>query len=358
MLILILAGVLYFGLIPKGFDFKNRVLWLKNRSGLHFSPYGIAYTQLPFGKMREIMAAVTDFSIEIAIRPEESQKDGFRFILSIFDGKARDQLLVGQWRSYLIVMNGDDYDHTRNLPRISFDIAGYRNNTVFLTITSGKDGTQIYLNGQLSKTRANLQLQYPSGPKSRLVLANSVFGHNSWVGNVYSLAIYGSALSEGDIAAHYSDWLADSRFIYEPQQMPVSLYRFDENQGYQVDDHGLAGNLLLIPKRRVSLKKQFLSPPWHKFRLNQSLLSDVFINLLGFIPLGAVLVIVLSNTGRLSSRWVLVMTVAIGFILSLMIEGIQAWMPSRSSNLHDLIFNTIGGLLGAKVGAIIVDFEV
>ncbi len=105
----------------------------------------------------------------------------------------------------------------------------------------------------------------------------------------------------------------------------------------------------------LSLEKQFLLPPWHQFRFNQGFLIDFFVNLLGFIPFGVALVIVMSNTDRISKRWLLVLTVLMAFLLSLMIEAIQAWMPSRSSNLHDLILNTIGGLLGAKVGMRIIN---
>ena len=38
---------------------------------------------------------------------------------------------------------------------------------------------------------------------------------------------------------------------------------------------------------------------------------------------------------------------AVAFFSFLAIEVAQAWMPSRSSNLHDLVLNTLGGGGGA-----------
>ncbi len=97
------------------------------------------------------------------------------------------------------------------------------------------------------------------------------------------------------------------------------------------------------------LKKQILSIPWSHFEPNRGFFSDTIINLLGFVPLGFVLSIVLGGSGRLSNRDVLMTTVAMCFVFSLSIEIAQAWLPSRSSSLQDWVLNTSGGWLGAFI---------
>ena len=50
---------------------------------------------------------------------------------------------MGQWRSWLIVMNGDDYAYREKTNRISVDAASSAPTTRFVTITSGQEGTEI-----------------------------------------------------------------------------------------------------------------------------------------------------------------------------------------------------------------------
>ena len=47
---------------------------------------------------------------EMAAKPL-NQEECFNFIFAIHNGSDRNQLLLGQWRSWIIAINGDDYDH-------------------------------------------------------------------------------------------------------------------------------------------------------------------------------------------------------------------------------------------------------
>ncbi len=76
-------------------------------------------------------------------------------------------------------------------------------------------------------------------------------------------------------------------------------------------------------------------------------LSDVLTNVLVYIPLGVLLVWALNLKGRI---WSAVTAVLAGGALSLTMESIQMFLPSRMSSAQDLLNNVIGTLLGATLG--------
>jgi len=122
LLVVILFAILFFGLRPKDFNFSNNVKWTHNESGIRFNKYGIAYTD-PIEELRkEKSSGENGFSIEIALKPL-NYEEGFNFIFSLHNGNDRKQLLLGQWRSWIIAMNEDDYDHKRRVKRISVNTA-------------------------------------------------------------------------------------------------------------------------------------------------------------------------------------------------------------------------------------------
>ena len=68
-----------------------------------------------------------------------------------------------------------------------------------------------------------------------------------------------------------------------------------------------------------------------------------------FIPFGFVLSATLIKLGGTFEKNDVLITVVLCFTLSLFIEIVQAWIPSRSSSMLDLILNTLGALIGAII---------
>ena len=82
--------------------------------------------------------------------------------------------------------------------------------------------------------------------------------------------------------------------------------------------------------------------------------EDNILNLIGFIPFGFILAATLIKLGGTFEKHYFFITVLFCFTVSLIIEILQAWLPSRSSSMSDLIFNTLGALIGAMVLRILV----
>ena len=100
-----------------------------------------------------------------------------------------------------------------------------------------------------------------------------------------------------------------------------------------------------------NIKKQVLVGPWDDFQWNRGYLFDVIINLFGFVPLGLFLSLFLSSVVAIHSRKKnLLFTISICFVISLGIELAQVYIPTRDSQLSDLICNTLGGTIGGFLG--------
>jgi glycopeptide antibiotics resistance protein len=84
-------------------------------------------------------------------------------------------------------------------------------------------------------------------------------------------------------------------------------------------------------------------------RWDSAFWKDVTLNLLGFIPLGFFLSALRSDFGGAAARRNLLLCVGLCLALSLVIELAQAFIPSRSSQLLDLLLNTLGGAIGVTL---------
>ena len=338
---------LFFGLDPKGFHLSNNVTWISGDGGIRFGKYGIAYADNVFRSFGRGEQEPVGLSLEIALKPDRIDDKSFKFILVLHDGDDSGQLLVGQWQSSIIVMNGDDYDGRRRIKKLEVKDALLTQQARLVTITSGKAGTRIYLNGKVAAAAKDLFLRVPAGKKgARLVVGNSVYGRHFWSGDIFGLAVYETALSAMEVKSHSEKWSGEQHFAFARQSSPRALYLFDEKNGEQALDGTGGGHDLEIPQRFKILKREMLDASWRGIRLNSLFVQDVFLNIAGFIPLGFLLNAMFAGLEGAVRKHGALMTIMVCFVLSLSIEIAQAWMPSRSSQTLDLLMNTLGAFLG------------
>jgi hypothetical protein len=334
---------LFFGLNPRGFYFKNNVRWSRDSPGLSFGNFGIAHTD-PF---IERIAGDPALTIEIVIRPDADSRKDFRHILTLHNGSDDSQLMLGQWRNSIVFMKGNDYENKKPGKRIWANTAAAGADEIFVTLTSGIEGSSIYLNGQLVNMQKDLILEVPKGNKSQLIIGNSIYGKHAWEGSIRGLALYRSVLSAHSAAMHYSEWLKDGNFRFAEKEKTWVLYTFDENTGIKAIDHGTGKNDLTIPQRMTVFKMTFLESSLENLRVNSGLVGDIIINLFGFMPFGFIFSTLLFRLRGKFPIYFILIAGGTGFLFSLPIEILQAWLPSRDSSAFDLILNTTGALLGS-----------
>ncbi|WP_373500817.1 VanZ family protein [Desulfococcus sp.] len=350
----VLAGIIIMGLNPRHSLFTNKVGRPADGAGIRFRKYGIAFTK-PFDPVVPARPAERpSFSVEIAFTSEHRRKNGFGLLFMFHDGDDASQFLMGQWHSRIVFMNGDDYDHSRKAPRIMADIAAAASKAIVVTLVSGPGGTRLYMDGGLVLEKKGLKLTLPGGDRRpRLVLGNSVYGDNPWEGAVYGFAAYPHALTPADVANHHGRWLKSRDFSFAMGEGTSLLYLFDETSGGESIDRSGLGRHLETPAAVTVLKPRILAFPPDKFRFSSNFIQDIIINFIGFVPFGLVFTAILLRVRGLRVGYAMAASVLLGFAVSLAIEIGQAWIPSRSSSLLDLLLNTGGAGSGAAVWGIL-----
>ena len=330
------AAILVAGLWPFNFRPENKVRWLKDQNGVEFHGRAVIYSTIPVFQSSNI--AIKSLSVELSLQPTTEDSSHIGHIVSILGDQGSESFFVGQWKSHLILGKGTHGKKTYR--EIGIRDILKKGEKRFVAITSGADGTRIYVDGIYLKSSPRFYLSSTEEkPSGKIVLGNSPAGSEYWTGNLLSLAIYDRVLTGEEVAQHSHGSKKSGG------EGPVAIYFFDEHFGTlahdSVGDHHLA-----IPTRFEVLKKTILVPPWEDFRLNRSYLMDILTNILGFIPFGFFLSAYLRMRKPQSNFGLLITTTLIAGCISLSIELIQIYLPTRSSQLTDVITNIFGTAIG------------
>jgi hypothetical protein len=207
------------------------------------------------------------------------------------------------------------------------------------------------LNGEEAAV-ADLRLKIPAGARNgRLIVGNSVYADFPWKGDVFGFAAYFKALTADQVSRHFSQWSERKSFSFGRGENPFLLYLLDEGGGHEAREQSGRNAHLEIPTTLVPLDQKAFAPLSWNIENKNSLIADVTVNLLGFIPFGFLIAIILGKSVR-SKLTVFLLATAVGFVLSFAIELAQAWIPSRDSSKLDLLLNTAGTAVGAAVALV------
>jgi glycopeptide antibiotics resistance protein len=337
--IAVLCVILTLGLWPFHSP-RNEVTWLGNRDGLRFGAYG---TVMSSGAFQMTSAESGECgSIEVWLQPQ-CIRDSATFLAFYTPGKPHQFSLRQSLADIELNAGIQDSFHSTNTARLYVANAFRRSGRLFVTITSGIHGTAVYINGALARTAPQFRL-FTKEFTGRLVLGDSPRQPDSWSGQFLGLATYRRELTATQVRRHYETWTqGDQREMAEDEDT-TALYLFNERAGNVVHNQARSGVNLYIPEKYVVLDKIFLEPFWKEFSMSRSYWDAVFKNIVGFLPFGFCFCACLSAH---KVRRAALATVILGALVSITIEILQAYLPTRDSGMTDIFTNTLGTYIGA-----------
>jgi hypothetical protein len=337
----VLGGILVAGLWPFHAP-ENEVSWLRERDGLFFGDYG---SILSSGEFNAPDSQHGPCSLEIWLQPAATFDSND--IIAFSTRQNPVQFAVAQSGDDLFVRHAlPDAQHHVGSAHIALDHVFRKDSKLLITITSGQQGTAVYLNGALVKSSPQLALTSDDFT-GELVIANSPVQNNTWGGQLWGLEIFDRELTAAQVLQHYDAWMRDQGVGLVGEQSTRALYLFNEHAGEIVHNQVTSEPDLYIPQHYFVLHQKFLEPPWEEFEPNWTYGENVILNIVAFIPLGFFACAYFTSVGRISRP--VLFTIILGGAVSLTIEILQAYLPTRNSGMTDIITNTSGTALGTEL---------
>ncbi len=343
--LILLCIVLYAGLTPFHAP-RNDVAWASNSNGVQFGDHGVIVSVEPV----ESGPGVDGHSLEIWMQPGQPPDSGT--LLAFYDPKeARGfglhqsvsdlELRVEPWLAW----------RPAKISTMYVDNALRDGSARLWTVSLGPSGATIYRDGvKLQESRSFIVSDREFS--GQLVLGTTPTSNDSWSGILRGLAIYSRQLTADQIARHTESWTRTGAPQISGDDACIALYLFDERAGTVVHNvvHNLfhnrvaSGTDLRIPANYMLVNATVLDPVWRAFNWSWGFWQDTLINIFGFVPVGFFLCAYFAARGV--GRPALTAS-AVGCAISLFIELVQVFLPTRDSSMSDLITNTLGSLIGA-----------
>ena len=222
----------------------------------------------------------------------------------------------------------------------------FRRKQALITVTSDGQDTAVYIDGNLvtRSSRFGLSLNDFGG---QLIVATSPLQSNSWSGQVARSGDLQGRAHREQVAQHYQDWTQKGKPAVAENDPTLALYLFDEHTGKIIHNQVRSGIDFYIPDRYLVVHQTLLEPPWKEFQTQRTYLNNVLINIAGFVPLGFCFGAYFISVRQVKHG--VLATIVFGAIVSLTIEVLQAYLPTRDSGVTDLITNTLGTGVGVAL---------
>jgi VanZ family protein len=337
----VLVGILAAGLAPFERP-RNAVAWLENENGVRFGRDGTIWSAGAFPKSDG--QGQPSCSLEIWLQPDSASASGT--LLAFYTPENPLQFLLQQYRALLILSR--QMRESRNQAQIiGTDGVFPTIEPVFVSLTSGPENTAMYVDGKLARSFPKVRIG--DGCAGQLVIGTSPVGESSWSGELKGLALYQLELTPAEVLQHYQTWRTLGRPKLSENEHAIAVYLFNERTGSTVHNDLGGGIDLYIPERFSLLHQRLLNPFWNEFKPGAGYWIDILVNIVGFIPLGFFFCAYWSSVRPIKHPNLT--TVILGLAVSLTIEVLQSYLPTRDSGMTDLITNTLGTFLGVRLYA-------
>ena len=333
----VLAVILTLGLWPFHVP-VNHVEWMNHGDGLKFGPNGTVFSS---DSLRT--AASSDpagRSIEVWVRTKPWHSFSF---LSFYNPRELARLSMRQSVTDLeLETTASNANGRPKKVRLYVDDVLRGNKLRFVALTSSTRGTNVYVDGVLAKAAPQFRIA-ATALQGQLILGDAPAYPDAFRGELRGVAIYDAELTGEQVLRHYETWKSDGRPGLVDADRIADLYLLNEHKGTVIHDQIRPGVDLTIPERYMVVDKVALEPFWEEFELTESYGSSAFKNIIGFLPVGASFYLFL-----VACRWKrpVLATMIVGFLISLTIEVLQIYLPTRDSGTTDLITNTLGTYIG------------
>ena len=336
----VLCSILVAGLWPFHAP-QNDVTWLVGSRGLHFGHHGTILSSRTFRLTRGEDEPAR--SLEIWLTPG-SVWETPSTLLAFYAPEDAEHFSLHQAYEALVLETGvETQPHQLGRVRLLLDHVFHQRGSVFVTIASGPQRTAVWVNGSLVQSTS----PFPLTLTGSLVVGNSPVTVDRWRGDLRGLAIYNSELTQGQIVSHYKTWTTMGRPQVTENDRTFALYLFDEGHGRIVHDGAGSGIDLYIPQHYMVLNEKLLEPFWKEFSWGRPYWSAVLLNVAGFVPLGFFFCAYFESVRQIKRA--ALATIILGLAVSLVIETLQGFLPTRDSGTTDVITNTVGTCLGTAL---------
>lgn len=337
----VLCGILVAGLWPFHSP-KNQVTWLGTENGLRFADAG---TVVSTGEFR--LATPEESSCSIEVWAEPALQHDSNTLLAFYTPQNPVQLALRQSDTDLLLERDKGRGGHRIRTAVFYIDDVFRSmRPVFITVSSGTQGTAVYVNGVWAKAAARFRIT--SGDcTGRLIVATSPIGNDDWTGQLRGLAIYHRELTPPEVVRHYETWTGKGRPDLTEEERCAALYLFQEHGGNRIHSQVGPGPDLLIPEKYQIEDQAFLTPFWKEFDPSWGYWKNVIKNIGGFVPLGFFFCAYFSL--KPFSKRAALLTTILGALVSITIEVLQAYLPTRDSGMTDIITNTFGTWVGVML---------
>jgi hypothetical protein len=308
----------------------NAVTWLKRSNGLAFGRFG---TVLSKGPLQTVNSAG---SVEIWAQPRRWTG---ATLLTLY---RPDKHVAFELRQSLEDLE-PNYEAAGSKSHFyvsdAFGPSLRGGKPVMITLTYGGRGVTVYRDGVFEGAAPGFRL--PDGVFAGwLVVGDSVGETHGFRGDIRGLAVYDRELNAAEALSHFQSWTKRG----QPNAGAIALYLFDEKAGNAIRNHAAANAELYIPQKYSVVDEVFLRPLWEEFDFSRSYWEGNLKNIVGFIPTGFCFYAYF--IAAWPAKRALIATLVLGFLVSLTIEVLQAYLPTRDSGMTDLITNTLGTYLG------------
>ncbi len=339
----ILCSILLVGLWPLTPYPKNKVAWLENENGLRFGHYGTILSADAF-KPTDVEGGAP-CSLEIWSKP--GLINDSNTMLAFYSPEQLVSFSMHQSTDDLLFQRQNrNWQGRVSDVHIYVDDVLRQGTATFITLTASAQGTAIYVDGALAKSSLHFGLSSRDFA-GQLVVGTSPVDNQSWSGDLLGLAIYDRMLTSTEVLEHFNSWTKNGRPAISEKEGATALYLFDERARSVIHNQVRSAPDLYIPDHYLIVRQTLLEVPWKEYHPGWGYYKDVLINIVGFIPLGFVFCAYFSSVMHLKRTQLI--TILLGFTVSLTIEVLQGFIPIRASGMTDVITNTLGTTIGAMV---------